>query len=136
MTTFPSITGSNLIRALRKFGFEVMRKMAAIISFNTKTGDARLFRYTGGRRLGEVFLLRYYAIVKSLKTSCRKNFKRTCRFTRPRKRPASEQIRAGLVSLPFAWIRNQKWQYQIFNLSCFLFFNSAQIHGSIQTGMQ
>lgn len=26
MTTFPSITGSNLIRALRKLGFEVMRK--------------------------------------------------------------------------------------------------------------
>ena len=26
MTTFPSITGSNLIRALKKFSFEVMRK--------------------------------------------------------------------------------------------------------------
>lgn len=26
MTTFPSITGSRLIRALRKFGFEVIRK--------------------------------------------------------------------------------------------------------------
>ncbi|HKK00113.1 MAG TPA: type II toxin-antitoxin system HicA family toxin [Desulfotignum sp.] len=26
MTTFPSITGSNLIRALRKIGFEVIRK--------------------------------------------------------------------------------------------------------------
>lgn len=25
MTTFPSITGSNLIRALRKIGFEVIR---------------------------------------------------------------------------------------------------------------
>ena len=26
MTTFPSITGSRLIRALRKFGFETIRK--------------------------------------------------------------------------------------------------------------
>jgi predicted RNA binding protein YcfA (HicA-like mRNA interferase family) len=26
MTTFPSITGSNLIRTLKKFGFEVVRK--------------------------------------------------------------------------------------------------------------
>ena len=42
MTTFPSITGSRLIRALRKFWFEVMRVIGAIISCNIRMAAARL----------------------------------------------------------------------------------------------
>jgi hypothetical protein len=77
-----------------------MRKKGSHLFFcGTKTADARLFQPTGGKQLDEVFWLRYCAIVKSLKTSSRKNFKRTCRFTGPRKSPESESILAGDQSL-------------------------------------
>jgi predicted RNA binding protein YcfA (HicA-like mRNA interferase family) len=48
MMNFPAMTGSRLIRALKKSGFSVIRKKETITSFNIKTGDAPSFLCTGG----------------------------------------------------------------------------------------
>jgi predicted RNA binding protein YcfA (HicA-like mRNA interferase family) len=42
MTTFPSIAGSNLIRVLRKFGFEVIRKKGSHHFLQHKDGRKRV----------------------------------------------------------------------------------------------
>ena len=58
MTTFPSITGSNLIRALRKFGFEVMRKKGSHHFLQHKDGRCTVVPIHRGETIGRGLLAR------------------------------------------------------------------------------
>jgi predicted RNA binding protein YcfA (HicA-like mRNA interferase family) len=56
MTTFPSITGSNIIRVLRKFGFEVMRKKGSHHFLQHKDGRCTVFPIHRGETIGRGLL--------------------------------------------------------------------------------
>ncbi len=56
MTTFPSITGSNLIRALRQFGFEVMRKKGSHHFLQHKDGRCTVVPIHRGETIGRGLL--------------------------------------------------------------------------------
>ncbi len=56
MTTFPSITGSSLIRALRKFGFEVIRKKGSHHFLRHKDGRCTVVPTHRGETIGRGLL--------------------------------------------------------------------------------
>ena len=56
MTTFPSITGNQLIRALRKFGFEVIRAKGSHRFLQHQDGQCTVVPQHRGESLGRGFL--------------------------------------------------------------------------------
>ncbi len=77
MSTFPSITGSQLIKALRKLGFEVIRTRGSHHFLRHPDGRTRLYPYTKVRRSGVDSLLKSSETVSSHATTSEKYFKRT-----------------------------------------------------------
>ncbi len=56
MTTFPSINGGRLIRALRKFGFEVMRIKGSHYFLQHKDGRCTVIPLHRGESMGRGLL--------------------------------------------------------------------------------
>jgi predicted RNA binding protein YcfA (HicA-like mRNA interferase family) len=57
MITFPSITGINLIRVLRKFGFEVIRKKGSHHFLQHKDGRCTVVLIHRGETIGRGLLV-------------------------------------------------------------------------------
>lgn len=77
MSTFPALTGAQLINALRKFGFDVVRIKEAIISFNIRMGTARWCQCIVVRRSDAVCLRRFYATAISRVSNSKKSSDKT-----------------------------------------------------------
>jgi predicted RNA binding protein YcfA (HicA-like mRNA interferase family) len=56
MTTFPSLTGSNLIRALQRLGFEVIRKKGSHPFLQHKDGRCTVVPVHRGETIGRGLL--------------------------------------------------------------------------------
>ena len=56
MTAFPTISGRNLIRALQKFGFEVMRKRGSHYFMQHKDGRCTVVPVHRGETIGRGLL--------------------------------------------------------------------------------
>jgi len=59
MSTFPSVTGSKLIKALRKEALRCFGLEGVTASFNIPMGDARLCRFILEKPWGGDFLRKY-----------------------------------------------------------------------------
>jgi predicted RNA binding protein YcfA (HicA-like mRNA interferase family) len=81
MTTFPSITGSRLIRALRNFGFEVIRVKGSHHFLQHHDGRCTVVPvHTEERALVVGFFLKFYGIAILQRKNYKKRFERTYRW--------------------------------------------------------
>ncbi len=72
MTTFPSITGSRLIRALRKLGFEVIRKKGSHHFLQHKDGRCTVVPIHRGETIGRGLLAQIIHDCEITKTELQK----------------------------------------------------------------
>ena len=75
MTTFPSVTGRRLIRALGKLGFEIIRVKGSQHFLQHSDGRCTVVPIHRGEIIGRGLLAQIYEIAISQKKKYKKNYK-------------------------------------------------------------